>query len=140
MTPQFGREEAGNTFESTSKVLAFELGAPIDDRIEAFASAGYTQADACKETWTLATVAPAPLPGFDLANNPNLLLDWSEVRDYTDIDVSRFDLGLGARYRSSGGYGLELSYLWTDYADREPILEDETGQYSRITMLASKSF
>ncbi|MDQ7088372.1 MAG: hypothetical protein Q9Q13_11195 [Acidobacteriota bacterium] len=98
------------------------------------------------ETWSMQGVIPDPLTDgsgaviFDLADYEALLRDWTPVAGYSNVDVNRLDLTLGTRYRGAGGWGVELSLLWTDYQDDDPILEDETGRYSRFMALVGKRF
>ncbi|HHN73965.1 MAG TPA: hypothetical protein ENK10_01925 [Acidobacteria bacterium] len=77
---------------------------------------------------------------FDLDDYEALLRDWTPVAGYSNIDVDRLDLTVGARYRRADGWGVELSWLWTDYRDDDPILEDESGRFSRLLALIGKSF
>lgn len=99
------------------------------------------------DNWNMNLVAPDPLLDpdtgdviFDLTDYEAVSRDWSQIAGYSNVDVSRLDLGIGARYHSSTGWGVELSYLWTDYDDNDPILEDETGKYSQTMLLIGKHF
>ena len=71
---------------------------------------------------------------------PHTDLDWRSVNEMSDVDVTRFVLGTGLRYRSEAGFGYELNWTMADYDDDAPYLEDETGSLKRLTMLVSKSF
>ncbi len=67
-------------------------------------------------------------------------LDFSSVSGISNVSIRRYDLGIGTRYRSPAGYGVEVQFVRTNYKDRDPILEDETGTFNRFTAMVSKRF
>lgn len=76
----------------------------------------------------------------ELLGEVNINDDWSFVHELSNVDVRRWELGLGARFRLAKGFGLQVSGKMTDYKDEDPILEDETGRYFNLLSLLSYSF
>lgn len=86
------------------------------------------------EDWDLNAVWPsASLPAFTYN-------EWEVVPELSDVEAQRYDFVVGGRYRTAGGVGFQLSWFLSKYDDKDPILEDETGSYSSILALISKSF
>lgn len=104
------------------------------ERAEIFVKGDWMSTDAGMEGWNLKAVWPgAALPTM-------ILNDWSVVPELSDVEATRYDFVVGGRYRTPGGFGLQLSYFLSKYDDDDPILEDETGSYQSIVALVGKSF
>ncbi len=67
-------------------------------------------------------------------------LNWSPVPEMSDLDIQRLGVNAGIRYRGEKGYGLEFNISITDYTDDDPILEDESGTFSRYTVMFSRLY
>ena len=102
------------------------------------------------DPWNFQGVFPEPVVDdlgnvvFDLSDETDAeYLDreaFDLVYDYSNVDVVRRDLTLGLRAKLGGGWGAETMWVYTNYGDGGPSLEDETGEYSRISFLLSRSF
>jgi hypothetical protein len=68
---------------------------------------------------------PAADPRFEATKNYDY--DFSEVSDYSDLDIEEIDLVAGFAYdiNKSLSVGAEYTYLY--YRDNEPYLSDGTG-------------
>jgi hypothetical protein len=102
------------------------------------------------DPWDLQGVFPEPVVNdvgdvvFDLSDHEDAeYLDresFSLIWDYSNVDVVRRDVTLGLRAKLGGGWGAETTWVYTNYGDSDPILQDETGEYSRMTFLLSRIF
>ena len=150
MSPQVGRDETSSQFDTKTQIFFVEVGTPIGDRLTAYASFDFTSVEAGMDPWHFEGVFPEPVVDdlgnivFDLADEEDAeFLDreaFGIVYDYSNVDVVRRDLTLGLRAKLGGGWGAETMWVYTNYGDSGPILEDETGEYSRISFLLSRSF
>ena len=98
------------------------------ERAEIFVKGDWMSTDAGMEGWNLKTVWPgAALP-------TTILNDWSVVPELSDVEATRYDFVVGGRYRTPGGFGLQLFFLgypmhfdWTwltDFAKSSPARFD----------------
>lgn len=103
------------------------------------------------DPWDFQSVFPDPVVDndgdvvFDLSDVEGdaeylELEDFELVYEFSDVDVVRRDLTLGLRADLGAGWGAETTWVYTNYDDSDPILEDETGEYSRSTFLLSRTF
>ena len=100
----------------------------------------YARTRASMDPWNLTSVLKTP---DALVTDPSMAAvfnDWTIVDELSDVDVQRFDVTFGARWRGAAGWGVEIGYTLTDYDDRDPIIEDETGLYSALTAMVSRAF
>jgi hypothetical protein len=67
-----------------------------------------------------------------IANLPLAQMDFSMVNNLSNIDVRRDNVTVGVKAALSSGLLLNLGYQWNDYEDRDPILDDQTGNYQVI--------
>jgi hypothetical protein len=118
--------------------------------LTAYASFDFTSVEAGMDPWDLEGVFPDPVVNdvgdvvFDLSDHEDAeYLDreaFSVIWDYSNVDVVRRDVTLGLRAKLGGGWGAETTWVYTNYGDSDPILQDETGEYSRMTFLLSRIF
>ncbi|GAB4368241.1 MAG: hypothetical protein Kow0062_01230 [Acidobacteriota bacterium] len=127
-------------YDIQADTFSVQIGTPLDERTDLFVRGLYTRTRASMDPWSMTSVFVTP---DALTTDPTLaplLNDWTIVDELSDVDVQRFDVTLGARWRGASGWGVEVGYTLTDYDDRDPILEDETGLYSAFTAMVSRSF
>ncbi len=79
--------------------------------------------------------AEAGLAPFDLsaddyvATHPPMSYDFSVTNTYSDLDSTRIDADLWAKYFFRSNFWLRLRYHYVDYADDAPYLYDTSGTY-----------
>lgn len=82
-------------------------------------------------SWTTADAAMAPfdfqVPEEFLAVNPNMSFDFARTYLNSDLDISRVELGVRARYSVNSRLFVRGSYRYLDYDDDAPYLYDTTG-------------
>lgn len=116
------------------------MGTPINERSDLFVRGEFLSTEATMEAWTMTDVFVTP---DALDTDPSLAVidnDWSQVDEFSNVDVQRIDITFGGRWRGASGWGFEAGYTLTDYDDNDPILEDETGLYSAFSAYVSRSF
>lgn len=123
-----------------ANVFTLQVGTTLSENLEAYLGAEYRTFDATMSDFDLREVYADPDavpsdPFFDHVDN-----DWSSIPGFSDVDLKAYDVTLGLRYRGMSGWGWSGEYMVSRYDDEEPILEDETGTWSRFTLLLSKSF
>lgn len=67
-----------------------------------------------------------------IANLPLAQMDFSMVNNLSNIDVRRDNLTLGLKYALDSGLLVNLGYQWNDYQDKDPILDDQSGNYQTL--------
>lgn len=103
------------------------LGFPVSARAELYADWSWTSSEASMETLFMTPLDPALEAVLGQAN-----LDFTDVRYYSDIDVERSDLSLGARFTLANGMLFDVGWTYVDYQDDAPILEDQSGSFSVV--------
>ncbi len=79
--------------------------------------------------------AEAGLAPFDLsaddyvATHPPMSYDFSMSHTYSDLDSTRIDADLWAKFFFRSNFWLRLRYHYADYADDAPYLYDTSGTY-----------
>lgn len=126
------------------------MGHPIGERLTFYGSFGFTDVEAEMDPWDFEGVYPDPILNdlgeivFDLSDHDYTHFLEREgfglVWDFSNVDVIRRDLTLGLRAALGTGWGAETSWSYINYSDQDPILENETGEYSRLTFLLSRIF
>jgi hypothetical protein len=69
-------------------------------------------------------------PADFLARNPNMSYDFSQTWAASDLDLSRLEGSITARYSLTGRFLLAGEYRYVDLQDDAPYLEDATGTVS----------
>ena len=123
-----------------SNVFTLQVGTTFSEKLEGYLGAEYRTFDASMGGWDLDEVFADPAavptdPFFDHVSD-----DWESIPGFSDVDLEVYDVTLGLRYRGLSGWGWSGEYTVSRYGDEEPILEDETGTWSRFTLLVGKSF
>ena len=83
-------------------------------------------------SWMQAEAAMSP---FDLsaddyvAITPPMSYDYSETHTYSDLDSTRIDADLWAKFYFGENLWLRLRYHYVDYQDDAPYLYDTSGKY-----------
>lgn len=94
--------------------------------------------------WSEADAAFEPfeimVPEDYLARNVNQSYDFSRTHTYSDLDISRLELGAGVRYQASERIGLRAGYRYIDFEDNAPYLEDTTGSVDFYSIAVAWAF
>jgi len=92
------------------------------DRLELGIDFGWTQSDA--------GLAPFELPADDyVATHPSMAFDFTQTNTYSDLDTTRIDADLWAKFFIGENLWLRLRYHYVDYQDDAPYLYDTSGKY-----------
>ncbi len=95
-------------------------------------------------SWMQAAQAldPFTMPASDVfkALVPLMPYDYTQTWSYSDLDVSRLDASLAARYRLSDRASLRGEYRLVDYVDDAPYLEDTSGRVHVVMFAVGYSF
>ena len=84
------------------------------------------------------TTAEAGLDPFDLsapeyvATHPTMSYDFSQTHTNSDLDSTRADVDLWAKFWFNEGLWLRFRYHYIDYQDDAPYLYDTSGEYQFI--------
>jgi len=84
------------------------------------------------------TAAEAGLDPFDLsapdyvATHPTMSFDFSQTHTNSDLDSTRVDVDLWAKFWLNEGLWLRFRYHYIDYQDDAPYLYDTSGEYQFI--------
>ena len=77
-----------------------------------------------------AGLAPFQLPADDfVATHPLMSFDFSQTNTYSDLDNTRIDAEIWAKFRFRDDLWLRLRYHWVDFQDDAPYLYDTSGSY-----------
>ena len=67
------------------------------------------------------------VPADYLARNVNQSYDFTQTHTYSDLDVSRLELGLRFRYQTGERFAFYGGYRYLDFEDDAPYLYDTSG-------------
>ena len=77
-----------------------------------------------------AGLAPFELTADDfVATHPLMSFDFSQTNTYSDLDNTRIDAEIWAKFWFRDGLWLRLRYHWVDFQDDAPYLYDTSGSY-----------
>lgn len=77
-----------------------------------------------------AGLAPFDLPAPDfVATHPPTIFDFTTSHTYSDLDSTRIDTDLWAKYWFRPNLWLRLRYHYVDYSDDAPYMYDTSGTY-----------
>ena len=113
-------------FKSDVDIFLLHFGVPFGKALELYAdySIMTTQASMNDLVWDY---DPA-----QIANLPLAQMDFSMVNNLSNIDVRRDNVTVGVKAALDSGLLLNLGYQWNDYDDKDPILDDQTGNYQVV--------
>lgn len=75
------------------------------------------------------TILFAPISATAEATLNKPFYDFTEVHEYSDLDVSRIGYNANMNVLLSSNWGLYLGFLYDNYEDDDPYLVDTTGAY-----------
>jgi hypothetical protein len=75
-----------------------------------------------------------------VATHPAQLYDFSDTDTYSDLDISRLEMTLNARYALSESSWLNGYYRYADFQDDAPYLYDTTGSVDEYGLSVGTSF
>ena len=104
------------------------------DRLSIGIDTVWSEADAGFEPFEL--MVP---PGY-LVGKPNQSYDFSRTATYSDLDVSRFEVGVGLRFDAREDLGWRAGYRWIDFDDDAPYLSDTSGAVDFYSLAVVWSF
>ena len=88
--------------------------------------------------WSRADAALSPFnlnaPAGYLVGKPNQSYDLGNVWSYSDLDLTRIEGTLSARYELTGRMWLRGEYRYVDLQDDAPYIEDESGTVEYYTL------
>ncbi|MCU0233472.1 MAG: MtrB/PioB family outer membrane beta-barrel protein [Thermoanaerobaculales bacterium] len=77
-----------------------------------------------------AGLAPFDLPADNyVATHPSTIFDFSRTNTYSDLDSTRIDTDLWAKFWFKPNLWLRLRYHYVDYSDDAPYMVDTSGTY-----------
>ena len=88
-----------------------------------------------------AALDPFDLPADDyVAITPSMSYDFSIAHTYTDIDLTRFEGGVEAKFSFTDSFWARANWRFIDYQDDAPALENLTGRIDFITAALGWAF
>lgn len=109
------------SYGTTSNTLIGGFSVKPNDRITVGFDLAWNSSDAGLDPFVFS------VPAEYLAANPNQSYDFSLSNTYSDLDVTRWEASLNARYQASDALFLTGSYRRADYQDDAPYLYDTSG-------------
>ncbi|MCP4896907.1 MAG: hypothetical protein GY906_08015 [bacterium] len=94
-------------------------------------------------TWTKSEAAldPFDLPADDyVAITPTMFYDFSRSHTYSDLDTTRVDAEVTAKWKLGDAFWLYGAWRYADFQDDAPYMYDTTGSVSFYTLAAGWSF
>ncbi|MDX1584437.1 MAG: hypothetical protein R3338_12635 [Thermoanaerobaculia bacterium] len=90
------------------------------------------------------TASDASLDPLQLAapdrTTPNQSWDFSEVHDYSNLDITWIEASLNAKYEIRKSFWLNGGVRYADWDDDEPYLYDQTGSLTSFSFAIGKKF
>ncbi len=93
--------------------------------------------------WTSseAGLAPFDLPADDyVAITPPAVFDFSETHTYSDLDTTRIDGEVSAKYQINDEFRLYGAWRYADFSDDAPYLYDTSGSFTMYTFALGWTF
>ena len=126
MGGQAGFSRDNLEYDSESKTLMAGIKFGSDDKTELGLDLSYMQATAGLD--------PFNLPADDyVAITPPMMYDFTTSHLNSDIDNTRIDADLWAKFRFAENFWLRLRYHLVDFQDDAPYLYDTSGKYQYAT-------
>ena len=115
-------------YETTSNTLSAGFGYKPSTKVEIAIDGVWNDADAAIETFDFA------VPAEFLAANVNMSYDFTATYLNSDLDVSRFELGVHGRFEVVDRVGIVAGYRYVDFEDDAPYLYDTSGSVSLYSL------
>ncbi len=128
LSGQFGSAISQLEYESTSDTLSAGLTYKPSTRVELGVDGVWNDADAAIESFDFS------VPAEFLAANPNMSYDFAVTYLNSDLDVSRFELGVHGRFDVAESLGIIAGYRYLDFEDDAPYLYDTSGSVSLYSL------
>ena len=113
-------------YSSEMNSLMAGLQYQVKDKMELGIDFGLTQSEAA--------LAPFELPADDyVATHPTMSFDFTNTYTNSDLDSTRIDADLWAKFWFKDNIWLRLRYHYVDYQDDAPYLYDTSGKYQFAT-------
>ncbi len=113
-------------YSSEMNSLMAGLQYQVKDKMELGIDFGLTQSEAA--------LAPFELPADDyVETHPTMSFDFSQTHTNSDLDSTRIDADLWAKFWFKDNIWLRLRYHYVDYQDDAPYLYDTSGKYQFAT-------
>ena len=109
-------------YSSEMNSLMAGLQYQVKDKMELGIDFGLTQSEAA--------LAPFELPAPDyVETHPTMSFDFSQTHTNSDLDSTRIDADLWAKFWFKENIWLRLRYHYVDFQDDAPYLYDTSGKY-----------
>jgi opacity protein-like surface antigen len=109
-------------YSSEMNSLMAGLQYQVKDKMELGIDFGLTQSEAA--------LAPFELPADDyVETHPTMSFDFTNTYTNSDLDSTRIDADLWAKFWFKDNIWLRLRYHYVDYQDDAPYLYDTSGKY-----------
>ena len=113
-------------YSSEMNSLMAGLQYQVKDKMELGIDFGLTQSEAA--------LAPFELPADDyVETHPTMSFDFTNTYTNSDLDSTRIDADLWAKFWFKDNIWLRLRYHYVDYQDDAPYLYDTSGKYQFAT-------
>ena len=116
----FSRDLVDYTSDANTFMAGLKFGS--EDSMELGLDLSWMQAEAA--------MSPFDLSADDyVAITPPMSYDFSETHTYSNLDSTRIDADLWAKFFFGENFWLRLRYHYVDYQDDAPYLYDTSGRY-----------
>jgi hypothetical protein len=120
----FSRTVLDYSSDMNSLMAGFQY--QVKDKMELGIDFSWTQSEA--------GLAPFELPADDyVATHPTMSFDFTNTYTNSDLDSTRIDADLWAKFWFANNIWLRLRYHYVDYQDDAPYLYDTSGKYQYAT-------
>ncbi len=120
-------------YSSEMNSLMAGLQYQVKDKMELGIDFGLTQSEAA--------LAPFELPADDYVDtHPTMSFDFTNTYTNSDLDSTRIDADLWAKFWFKDNIWLRLRYHYVDYQDDAPYLYDTSGKYQYATAAVGWAF
>ena len=121
MSGQFGSSQSVIEYDGTISTMLAGFAYKASDSFKIGVEAAYNVADAGMDSFRM-------LEGEAFAaTKPNQSYDFSNTYLNSDLDVSRIQVGVNAKYKIKPSVWISGDYTYIDYQDDAPYLYDTTG-------------
>ena len=92
-------------------------------------------------TSSQAALDPFNLPADDyVAITPTMIYDFTQTHTFSDLDYSRIDAEIDAKWKVGSSFFLYGAYRYADFQDDAPYLYDTTGSFGLYTLALGWTF